>query len=85
MVYVLRSPPLLAHMAFLTCSIYFVCKKMRGPEFGEVPGKVSAFSIFCAAGTVVPLYPITDEIAIVERTIQDSHPMAKSEDLGKIC
>lgn len=58
---------------------------MRGPEFGEVPGKVSAFSIFCAAGTVVPLYPITDEIAPVERTIQDSHPMAKSEDLGKIC
>lgn len=84
MVLVLRSPPLLAQMAFLSCSIYFMCKKWEDLILERCQGRFPHFPSSVQWEPCASLSPI-NEIATVERTIQNSSPMAKNEALGKIC
>lgn len=86
MVLVLHSPPLLAQLAFATCSIYSVCKNQEELSLGRCQGRCPNFhpprSASCGASLPAPA---TNAIATAERTAQDLSPVARSEALGKIC
>lgn len=82
---VLHSPPLLAQLVFVNCSIHFVRKTQEELSSERCQGRFPHFPSSVQWELSCLSAPTTDEIATVERTVQASSPTAKSEAVGKIC